>query len=178
MENIDGIGRKIDEFFQFYQGISVSSEDLGGSSEKRMGKAGISPFDQPYAVVTDQEAYRIVFSYTAYDEADEDQVGLHSILIMTQALADEAKFWQWPAEDSVKSYIPSTIVKPDFLFSRQGICQPQAQRDSQSAGRPLMPQLKGCKTRAGRSGPQMILKKAPQNYTFCGAFSSIPPAFL
>lgn len=102
LENIDGIGRKIDEFFQFYQGTSVSSEDLGGSSEKRMGKGRYLTFDQPYAVVTDQEAYRIVFSYTAYDEADEDQVGLHSILIMTQALADEAKFWQWPAEDSIE----------------------------------------------------------------------------
>ena len=33
-----------------------------------------------------------------------------------------------------------------------------------------MPRLKGRETRSGRSGPQMILKKALQNYTFCGAF--------
>ncbi len=102
LENIDGIDRKIDEFFEFYQGTSVSSEDLGGSSEKRMGSGRYLTFDQPYGVVTDQEAYRIVFSYTAYDETDENQVGLHSILIMTQALADEAKFWQWPADDSIE----------------------------------------------------------------------------
>lgn len=102
LEKIDGIDRKIDEFFEFYQGVSVSSKDLGGSSEKQMGRDRYLTFDQPYAVVTDQEAYRIVFSYTAYDEVDEDHVGLHSILIMTQALADEAKFWQWPDENSIE----------------------------------------------------------------------------
>ena len=40
VKKINEIDRKIDEFFRFYQGRSVSWEDLGGSSEVR---GGISP---------------------------------------------------------------------------------------------------------------------------------------
>lgn len=99
---IDKIDQKIDEFFRFYQGTSVSWEDLGGSSQKRMGTGRYLTFDFPCSVVTDQESYRITFSYTAYHEEEPDQIGLHSILIMTEDLAQEAEFWQWPDENEIE----------------------------------------------------------------------------
>ena len=53
-------------------------------------------------MVTSQETYRILFYYTAYHEDEPDQVGLHSILIMTEALAQEAEIWQWPEENEIE----------------------------------------------------------------------------
>ena len=102
MKKFDETDRKIDEFFRFYQGRSVSWEDLGGSSEKRMGSGRYLTFRYPCSVVTSQETYRILFYYTAYHEDEPGQVGLHSILIMTEALAQEAEIWQWPEENEIE----------------------------------------------------------------------------
>lgn len=102
VKKINEIDRKTDEFFRFYQGRSVSWEDLGGSSEKRMGSGRYLTFRYPCSVVTSQETYRILFYYTAYHEDEPDQVGLHSILIMTEALAQEAEIWQWPEENEIE----------------------------------------------------------------------------
>ena len=79
-----------------------SWEDLGGSSEKRMGSGRYLTFRYPCSVVTSQETYRILFYYTAYHEDEPGQVGLHSILIMTEALAQEAEIWKWPEENEIE----------------------------------------------------------------------------
>lgn len=91
VKKFDETDRKTDEFFRFYQSRSVNWEDLGGSSEKRMGSGLYLTFRYPCSVVTSQETYWILFYYTAYHEDEPGQVGLHSILIMTEALAQEAE---------------------------------------------------------------------------------------
>ena len=60
-------------YTSFYQGRSVSWEDLGGSSEKRMGSGRYLTFRYPCSVVTSQETYRILFYYTAYHEDEPGQ---------------------------------------------------------------------------------------------------------
>lgn len=75
-----------------------------------MGSGRYLTFRYPCSVVTSQETYRILFYYTAYHEDEPGQVGLHSILIMTEALAQEAEIWQWPEEMKSRYCIPSVIA--------------------------------------------------------------------
>ncbi len=77
----------VDKLF-FYKGKSVSIEDLGGQSERRMGKGRYFRLSLPCHVVTNEACYDLVFDYTEYDEGDACTVGVNGVLIMTRSLAD------------------------------------------------------------------------------------------
>ena len=67
--------------------------------------------EKEYRVITDEQSFTITFYYRPQDpEFDErtqakdgisGQTGLNAMLIMTQALADEAEYTQWPGEAGV-----------------------------------------------------------------------------
>lgn len=105
--SLPDFGKKLDELLDFYQGQSVESVNTGGV-EKGIPTDYV---EKNYSVTTDESTYSISFCYTLSDPEFEEKpensgkisskTGLNSILIMTGALAEEARFTQWPPSDGV-----------------------------------------------------------------------------
>lgn len=102
-----GFDEQVEEFFEFYQGQSVESRCTGGVEQGMLTEY----VEKNYEVVTDQGSYSISFSYRSLDREFEEQegnrgkissrTGVNAILILTQELADEAEYTQWPHGNGV-----------------------------------------------------------------------------
>ena len=105
--SMPGFEEQVAELFAFYQGQSVESRCTGGVEQGML----TDYVEKNYELVTSQERYSISFSYLALDREFEDQrenwgkissrTGLNAVLLLTQELADEAEYTQWPQGNGV-----------------------------------------------------------------------------
>lgn len=100
--------QRIKEYVSFYKGTSLEYTSICGTSNGMSENS----FDHWYTITTDEGAFVVYYSYISRDKEFEaktrevmsDQIGLHSIVILTRELADEIIYNPWPPSDGVFIY--------------------------------------------------------------------------